>query len=343
MKRLSLCLVAWMILCLPIGVAVTGQATIKQPIRIPFPIMWSALRSDLEVTEIVCSDSTGTIAFVVRNSGPGPLPTGWERELQLRAQVFLIESGIDVLLGEVNLAYATSWDGGGIHVPGGTSRYETGFILEGSTTVKVVADSSNRIHEVNESNNEAMVYYRPCGRATAPDLEVVDLSVSSPSFALTPGQHLDQRIDVRIANRGRGLAKGTKDWPLEGYTIDFVLSSDGVVPADATVIVTPWGAVFEKPLPSTYWYYQEDMLIGRINQTDDLSREEDVGYMLALYLGGQVISLPREYPGLEWTTGSRLFYIAAIVDPLNKVDEIREENNQFLLPVRIERPLGHGG
>jgi len=255
----------------------------------------------------------------------------------------LVESGIDVLLEGVYLADATSWTAGGIHLPGGTSSYVTSIVLEGSTTVKVVADSSDQVRELNESNNETMVYYRPCGRATAPDLEVVNLSVSCGSYALTPGQDLDQRIDIRIANRGRGLAKGTKDWPLDGYTIDFILSSDDVVPANATVVVTAWGAVFEKPLPSSYWYYQEDMLIGRISQTDDLPREEEVGYMLALYLGGQVINLPREYPGLEWTTGSRLFYIVAIVDPLNKVDEVREDNNRFFLPVLIERPLGHGG
>ena len=343
MKKLPLLLVVSMILCLAIGTTATGQNQIKPPIRIPFPIIRFALLPDLEITEIFCSDSTGTVAFTVKNNGLGPLPTGWELELRPRAQVFLIEGGVDVLLGEVYLADATSWTAGGIHLPGGTSSYVTSVILEGSTTVKVVADSSDRVRERNESNNETMVYYRPCGRATAPDLEVVNLNVSSPDYALTPGWHLDQHIDVRIANRGRGLAKGTKDWPSDGYTIDFILSSDDVVPANATVVVTTWGAVFEKPLPSSYWYYQEDMLIGRIGQTDDLPREEEVGYMLALYLGGQVINLPREYPGLEWTTGSRLFYIVAIVDPLNKVDEVREDNNRFFFPVRIERHLGHGG
>jgi len=103
------------------------------------------------------------------------------------------------------------------------------------------------------------------------------------------------------------------------------------------------GAVLKNPFPSSYRFYQDDMLAGRISQTDDLPREEGVGCMLALHVGGQVINLPREYPGLEWTTGSRLFYIAAIVDPLNGIDEAREHNSQFVLPMHNKRPLGYGG
>ena len=100
-----------------------------------------ALLPDLEITEIFCSDSTGTVAFTVKNTGLGPLPTGWELESRPTAQVFLVEGGIDVLLGEVYLADATSWTAGGIYVPGSTSSDVTSVILGSSTTVKAVADS----------------------------------------------------------------------------------------------------------------------------------------------------------------------------------------------------------
>jgi len=105
MKKLPLLLVVSMILCLAIGTTATGQNQIKPPIRIPLPIIRFALLPDLEITEIFCSDSTGTVAFTVKNNGLGPLPTGWELELRPRAQVFLIEGGVDVLLARLYRVY----------------------------------------------------------------------------------------------------------------------------------------------------------------------------------------------------------------------------------------------
>jgi len=314
------------------------------PIRPPIPILRFLFLPDLEVVGISCIPPDGVLSFTVRNNGPGVMPRDWRTGPELVAQICLYyyELDLDVPLGELDLrTTAAEHSGGGIDLPGGTSTYITDIVIgwaEAGYPVKIAVDSSDAIRELNESNNTLRVSYSPCGRGVLPDLEVVRMFVSLQP--LIPGvTDLDQLITVSVRNLGKEPALGTRDSLGRGYLIDFVLSSDEVIPVNPTVLRTPAGPV-SIPLPSSYYNYQEDMLIGRIPLTDDVPAEGEVGYMLARFLGEQVIELPHAFPGVEWTGPYRTFYLFAIIDPLNRVEEAREDNNIFSVPVQIERPIG---
>ena len=340
MKKLSIALAV--IAVLLVGAEVTVLAALlfpplDQPQLQPF--LKYLLRPDLEVAEIWCTTPGGTLAFSVINSGFSPLPDGWESYTRFTARVLHTSGGIEVPLGEFNLCHPSSTENGGIGTPNGISNYVTSIILEGDAIVKVEVDYHDRIQELNEVNNFELTIYTPCGRGTMPDLEAS--YVELPVDTLRPGTDLNNYIGILVANLGRGLAKGTRNWPTEGYIIDVVLSSDMVVSPGATVVVTPAGQVLPVPVSSSYRVYREDMLIGRIWTTEDIPREEDVIYGLHREPGCQVIGLPMEYPSVVWPSsgGYRAFYIVVLVDPLNNVSEAREDNNRYFFRLMIEEPL----
>ena len=340
MKKLSI--VLGVITILLVG----GTAPVLGTLQVPplvqpqlQPLLEYLLRPDLEVEEIWCTTPGGTLAFSVINSGFSPLPDGWESYTHLTARVFHISGGIEVPLGEFNLCLPSSTENGGIGIPDGISNYVTSIILEGEAIVKVEVDYHDRIQELNEVNNFELTIYTPCGRGTMPDLEAS--FVALPVDTLRPGTDLSNYIGILVTNLGRGLAKGTRNWPTEGYIIDVVLSSDMVVPPGATMVVTPAGQVLPVPVPSTYRVYREDMLIGRIWTTEDIPREDEVIYGLHREPGCEVIGLPMEYPSVVWPSsgGYRAFYIVVLVDPLNNISEAREDNNKYFFRLMIEEPL----
>lgn len=339
MKKFSLVLAVITILLAGGTASVLGTPQAPPPVRPNLqPLLKYLLRPDLEVEEIWCTTPGGTLAFSVINSGFSPLPDGWEAYTHFTACVFHISEGIEVPLGEFNLRLPSSTENGGIGMPDGISNYVTSIILEGDAIVKVEVDYHDRIQEINEVNNFELTIYTPCGRGIMPDLEAS--SVALPVDTLRPGTDLNNYIGILITNLGRGLAKGTGNWPTEGYIIDVVLSSDMVVPPGATMIVTPAGQVLPIPVPSTYRVYREDMLIGRIWTTEDIPREEEVICGLHREPGCEVIGLPLEYPSVVWplSGGYRAFYIVVLVDPLNDISEAREDNNRYFFRLMIEEP-----
>lgn len=341
MKLFWVCLV---LACLSAQSLLSSAQPQVPPIRPPVPILRFLFLPDLEVVGVSCVPPDGVLSFTVRNNGPGTMPSGWRAGPEVTARISLYnhELDLDIPLGELDLRTpAAAQSGGGIDLPGGTSTYITDIVIgwtEAGYPVKIAVDSSNVVRELNESNNTLLASYSPCGRGVLPDLEGVRMAVILQP--LIPGvTDLDQLITVTICNLGKETALGTNTSLSRGYLIDFVLSSDEVIPANPTVLRTSAGPV-PLPLPSSYYNYREDMLIGRISLTDDVPEEGEMGYRLARFLGGEVIRLPHAFPGVEWPGPYRTFYLFAIIDPLNRVEEAREDNNIFYVPVQIERPTG---
>jgi len=302
---------------------------------------------DLEVIDISCVSPEGILSFTVKNSGFGEMPDNWQTGPKVVAQIssYYAEFDQDFPLGQVDLnEAAVSSSGGGIDQPDGTSTYHTDIIIgidESSLPVKVIVDYSDEIIESNEENNTTLQAFTPCGRGVLPDLVVNYLWIYYFDTALIPGvDDFDQLIHLAVKNLGKVVAYGTENHPNQGYIIDFVLSSDENIPANPTVFEYA-GQLFSISLPTSYWYYQEDMMIGRISSTEDIEGDGEVGYILARYLGGEVIELPHEFPTVEWEGPRRTFYLFAIIDPLYRVEEAMEDNNIFYIPVEIERPLNY--
>lgn len=314
------------------------------PVRPPIPIIRFLLLPDLEVVGVRCVSPDGVLSLTVRNNGPGVMPRGWRTGPPVMAQISLYyrELDLETPLGEVDLrAEAAERSVGGIDLPGGTSTYITDILMDQTQAgklIKIVVDSSDAIREMNELNNTSLEPYSACGRGALPDLEIEGIFVNYiGGYPLPPRTDWDQEIGIAIHNLGREPAPGTRASPSRGYVIDFVLSSDEALPPNPTVVQTPYGPRLI-PLPLTGCSYQEDMLIGRISLTDDVLPGGEASYILARYLGGQMISVACEFPGIEWTGDRRTFYLFAIIDPLNRVEEASEENNTFSIHLEIQRP-----
>jgi hypothetical protein len=306
----------------------------------------SDLLPDLEVIDIDCAFPDGVLSFTVKNKGLGQMPAFWRfgSEVTAKISLYYAELDADILQGEMDLRVpAVMNSDGGIDKPGGVSVYNSDIIIGWTNTVKVEVDTSHQIEESNEENNSLIRTYFPCGLGEMPDLVVDQLSIrASPAFI--PGvEDFDQWIAIMVQNRGKRTANGTENHQGEGYIIDFVLSSDESIPENPTIMTLSVSGnliLISVPMPTSYRVYQEDMLIGRISLTEDILGDGSVGYRLARYLGGEVISVPSEFPTVEWEGwADRTFYLYAIIDPLFKVNEAFEDNNIFHIPFRIERPL----
>jgi len=300
---------------------------------------------DLEVVDISCVSPEGILSFTVKNNVVGPMPNNWRTgpEVVAKISLYYAELNQDWPLGEIDLRMqAVSSSDGGIDQPGGTSTYNTDIVIEGiCPPFKVTVDYYDQIEEFNEENNTILQACCACGRGVLPDLVVEDLSVWCGSTDLIPGDDVfDQFTTIRVKNLGKVTAYGTEYDPSQGYIIDFVLSSDENIPDHPTAF-NIGGQWYSIPLPSSSRVYQEDMLIGRISSTENILGDGEMGYMLARYLGGEVIELPHEFPTVEFIGGYRTFYLFAIIDPLNRVEEAMEDNNIFDIPIYIHRPLNY--
>jgi len=340
MKRKEF-LVSFMVLL--IIILITGCIPLP-PLLPPSPLPSQYNQPDLEVVDISCVSPEGILSFTVENVGIGSMPNDWRTGPEVVVKIFsyLAELELDFPLGQVALNEpAVSSSDGGIDQPGGTSTYNTDIVIGDSyITAKVVVDYSDQINELDEENNTKLQAYFSCGRGILPDLVVEELWVLF-SEDLIPGDDLNNQITIEIKNLGKRFAYGTESYPNQGYIIDFVLSSDENIPDNPTVFYFD-ETLFSISLPTSYWYYQEDMLVGRISLTEDVAGDGEVEYTLARYLGGEVINLPREFPTVEWGENwKRAFYLYAIIDPLYKVEEAMEDNNIFHTPVYIERPLNY--
>ena len=300
---------------------------------------------DLEVVDISCVSPEGILSFTVKNNVFGPMPNNWRMgpEVVAKISLYYAELDQDLPLGEIDLRVpAVSSSDGGIDQPGGTSTYNTDIVIEGiCPPFKVTVDYYDQIEEFNEENNTILQACCACGRGVLPDLVVEDLSVWPGSTDLIPGSDVfDHFTTIRVKNFGKVTAYGTEYDPSHGYIIDFVLSSDENIPDHPTAF-NFGGQWYSISLPSSSRVYQEDMLIGRISSTENLLGDGEMGYVLARYLGGEVIELPSEFPTVEFVGGYRTFYLFAIIDPLNRVEEAMEDNNIFDIPIYIHRPLNY--
>jgi hypothetical protein len=135
-----------------------------------------------------------------------------------------------------------------------------------------------------------------------PDLRV---TVSTPGSAL-PGD--SPSIEVRVKNVGSSVALGTNNAGVNGYMVDLILSSDTEVPEG-----------FATYSPN----YSEDVLLlgGRLSNTPDLVPGEEFVFTVS---GG----IPTDTPDGN-------YYIAARIDPGQKIDESDEGNNTSFAPIQI--------
>jgi subtilase family serine protease len=197
---------------------------------------------------------------------------------------------------------------GNIGSAGGKAYYLTALDIPGPVTVRVVADSVNGIRETNELNNERVQSLKPCIRPKLPDLVVRILGPASAK----PGQNIGPMIKVTVTNIGTAVALGT-DSSREGYMVDIILSSDGILPVHPAV-VSPG--------------FTEDMLLegGRISNTVTLAPGASTAYSLA---GGAGVTLP-----LKINPGK--YCLGAVVDPFASVNESREDNNTSCSPIVIK-------
>jgi len=308
------------------------------------------LPPDLEVVDISCVSPEGILSFTVKNNVFGPMPNNWRMgpEVVAKISLYYAELDQDLPLGEIDLRVpAVSSSDGGIDQPGGTSTYNTDIVIEGiCPPFKVTVDYYDQIEEFNEENNTILQACCACGRGVLPDLVVEGLMVRSSDSLdgiplLFPGADLEGLIHAAVKNFGKVTAYGTEYDPSHGYIIDFVLSSDENIPDHPTAF-NFGGQWYSISLTSSSRVYQEDMLIGRISSTENLLGDGEMWYVLARYLGGEVNNLPREFPDLEWVgIMPRTFYLFAIIDPLNRVEEAIEDNNVHYIPIYIDRPSNY--
>ncbi|MCP3899750.1 MAG: hypothetical protein GY707_08570, partial [Desulfobacteraceae bacterium] len=148
---------------------------------------------------------------------------------------------------------------------------------------------------------------------------VPDLIVS---INVTAGLEAGKKIPackVTVKNIGKGFAKGTQSAGNNGYMVDVVLSSDGLIPMS---------------LAGYSPNFHEDVLLsgGRISNTPDLKPGESETFDLS-----NVLTIPSDTP-----SGS--YCIGGFVDSAKKVKESNERNNTTCQRVKIkgkpyERPL----
>ncbi|NEN99278.1 MAG: S8 family serine peptidase [Moorea sp. SIO3I7] len=132
------------------------------------------------------------------------------------------------------------------------------------------------------------------------------VSVSTTELA-TPGEELSP-IEVRVKNIGDSLAQGTESGGAYGYFVDLILSSDTEVPKG-----------FATFSPN----FSEDVLLlgGRLSNTPDLKPGEEFVFTTS---GG----IPNDTPVGD-------YFIAAQIDPGQKVVESNERNNTAFEPIKI--------
>ncbi len=142
-----------------------------------------------------------------------------------------------------------------------------------------------------------------------PDL-IVELSVPSKAKA---GLDIGRAIELVAKNIGKATAPGSLGSanPYYSYGIDFVLSTDEVVP---------------KKFARYSLNFFEDVLLqgGRRSRTFDLAPGET-----KKYLNGA---------GIPADVRAGNYFICAQIDPGRKVEESNEENNVSCAKIEIERP-----
>ncbi|NEO50625.1 MAG: S8 family serine peptidase [Moorea sp. SIO4A3] len=132
------------------------------------------------------------------------------------------------------------------------------------------------------------------------------VSVSTTELA-TPGEELSP-IEVRVKNIGDSLAQGTESGGAYGYFVDLILSRDTEVPEG-----------FATFSPN----FSEDVLLlgGRLSNTPDLEPGEEFVFTTS---GG----IPNDTPVGD-------YFIAAQIDPGQKITESNEANNVSFTPLQI--------
>ncbi|MCK5313021.1 MAG: hypothetical protein KAJ62_12975 [Desulfobacteraceae bacterium] len=146
-----------------------------------------------------------------------------------------------------------------------------------------------------------------------------DLIVSINATAGLEAGEKAPSCKVTVKNIGKALARGTKSAGNNGYMVDIVLSSDGLIPMSLAVYSSN---------------FHEDILLsgGRISNTPDLKPGQSKTFDLS-----NVLTIPSDTP-----TGS--YCIGGFVDSAKKVKESNERNNTTCKRVKIkgkpyERPF----
>lgn len=161
----------------------------------------------------------------------------------------------------------------------------------------------------NPQNNEPEIPQPPVIPDGPPDLVI---SLSGPA-AVQPGEDIGPQLVVEIGNIGGGIALGTRDAEGNsqegGYFIDFVMSSDEIVPAGY--------ANFSDE-------YFEDVLLrgGRKTDTPNL-------------IAPTRIVVPEESSSIPDSIPLGEYYICAYIDPGNVIDESDETNNVGCFRTRV--------
>lgn len=145
---------------------------------------------DLVVSRIRLSD--GKIAFTVTNIGKGPMPMGWAAS----ADVFL--DGLKE--ATVSLNTPSDIENGGLEATGGSALYQTNLTIKATTSVKVLADSTQAIAESDEQNNSAVRELSPQPDPPGSDLPLLDLPDLEVAGVTTAAGN---RLAIMIQNSGK--------------------------------------------------------------------------------------------------------------------------------------------
>jgi len=174
---------------------------------------------DLVVKEIKCGPGN-KVLFVVANIGPASLPSGWRASAKVSSR----DGGIREW--SYDLGHPTSGD---ITTPGGIASYLADFDLHpGTHPITVVADSTNSITELNETNNTMTVNLEPC----QPDLSMFDWFYEGKEARYLTAESARQgetkTISMSVSNYG---APVTRD-----FTVGIYLSNVRPTSCDPTSI-----------------------------------------------------------------------------------------------------------
>ncbi|NTV59675.1 MAG: hypothetical protein HGA77_00005, partial [Chlorobiaceae bacterium] len=291
----------------PIGPGPIGPGPIGPGPIGPGPIS-PLFRPDLSIEDIRLTPDC-RVAVRVRNNGPGSIPDNvWNNHQPKSAGVYLTING-------------NKWGGGAIWLfdpgralknPGGTAEYVSNLKVTSPSQVKAEVDIWNVVAENNESNNWATRNLAcvvpgpgpgPGGSGWSGDLQV---KIQGCPLQVRAGQDLGSSFQV--------WAKSGFNHPLNNVTVDLVLLS------------AP-----NYPVPAPYANYSPGYHSGVLLKGGRENESFPPHGIIKVKLNGSN-TIPA-------TTPPGTYYLAAVVDAGNKVNETKEFNNVAYCKVKVLPPL----
>jgi hypothetical protein len=250
------------------------------------------------VVDDIRLDRQCRLVVQIRNDGPGRVPESVWTRHHPRS------AGIQVTRDGVSWGGATIWridPDRGLQPRGGKATYLSSLRVDTAASITAEVDRWNEVRETNEGNNrrsERLI----CRRDERGDLSV---QISACPARIPAGTALDGRLKVQ--------ARSTFPGPL------------GAVPLDLVLTASP-----TYPVPAPYAAYSPTYSDGVLLQGGREHLDFAGPGLLGVALHG-VNRIPADTP-------AGTYYIGAVIDAGNQVEESDESNNLGVCRIQVTRP-----